>query len=55
VQLTFLVEVHLILGKGANPILLVLAALIIIMSLTYFASRRVSGTTPNNTPMHQRQ
>jgi hypothetical protein len=33
----------------------VIAALIIAASLLYFASHRVNGTTPNNTPMHVRQ
>jgi hypothetical protein len=44
----------LILGKRANPILLFIAAFTIIASLAYFASHRVSSSTPNNTPMHVR-
>jgi hypothetical protein len=49
------VEVHVVLGKRANPILLLVAALIIMMSLTFFGSRRVNGTVPKNAPMHAAQ
>jgi hypothetical protein len=45
----------MILGKRSNPVLLVIVALIIAASLVYFASYRVNGAAPNNTPMHVRQ